>query len=47
MEQLGGAFSPQYDAADRPSVPPKRLLRATLLLLLYSIRSERQFVERL
>src|SRR5208337_3797161 len=33
--------------AGRPSIPPERLLRATLLQLLYSIRSERQLVERL
>jgi transposase len=31
----------------RPSIPPERLLRATLLQLLYSIRSERQLVERI
>jgi transposase len=31
----------------RRSIPPERLLRAALLQLLYSIRSERQLVERL
>ncbi len=31
----------------RPSIPPERLLRATLLQLLYSIHSERQLVERI
>jgi transposase len=45
LEQLGRAFSVQYDAAERPSVLPKRLLRATLLLLLYSIRLELQLVD--
>ena len=36
-----------YAGCGRPSIPPERLLRATLLQLLYSIRSERQLVERL
>jgi transposase len=31
----------------RPSIPPERLLRAQLLQILYSIRSERQLMERL
>ena len=41
------AFSALYEGIGRPSIPPERLLRATLLQLLYSIRSERQLVERL
>src|SRR6185312_8615155 len=36
-----------YEGIGRPSIPPERLLRASLLQLLYSIRSERQLVERL
>jgi transposase len=36
-----------YAGCGRPSIAPERLLRATLLQLLYSIRSERQLVERL
>src|SRR6201993_168156 len=36
-----------YKGSGRPSIPPERLLRASLLQLLYSIRSERQLVERL
>jgi len=44
---LDGRFSALYEAAGRSSIPPERLLRATLLQLLYSIRSERQLVERL
>ena len=31
----------------KPSVPPEHLLKASLLIALYSIRSERQFCERL
>ena len=42
-----GRFRRFRRRAGRPSIPPERLLRAALLQLLYSIRSERQFVERL
>jgi transposase len=45
--ELDGAFSALYEGCGRPSIPPERLLRATLLQLLYTIRSERQLVERL
>ncbi len=47
LSDLDGAFSALYEACGRPSIPPERLLRATLLQLLYSIRSERQLVERI
>src|SRR5271169_3255344 len=47
LAELDGAFSALYEACGRPSIPPERLLRATLLQLLYSIRSERQLAERL
>lgn len=36
-----------YSDTGRPSIPPERLLRALLLEVLYSIRSDRQLVERL
>ncbi len=36
-----------YSKLGRPSVPPERLLKASLLQCLYSVRSERQLVERL
>jgi transposase len=42
-----GGFARSNEACGRPSIAPERLLRATLLQLLYSIRSERQLVERL
>ena len=47
LAELYGAISALYEACGRPSIPPERMLRATLLQLLYSIRSERQLVERL
>ena len=47
LDELDARFSALYEAVGRPSIPPERLLRATLLQLLYSIRSERQLVERL
>jgi transposase len=47
LAELDRAFSSLYACFGRPSIPPERLLRATLLQLLYSIRSERQLVERI
>ena len=47
LAELDRAFSALYQRIGRPSIPPERLLRATLLQLLYSIRSERQLVERI
>ena len=44
---LDGTFSTLYARIGRPSIPPERLLRAMLLQMLYTIRSERQLVERL
>jgi transposase len=36
-----------YAETGRPSIPPEHLLKACLLIALYSVRSERQFCERL
>ena len=47
LTELDARFSALYEGIGRPSIPPERLLRAVLLQLLYSIRSERQLVERL
>ena len=47
LTELDPRFSALYERIGRPSIPPERLLRATLLQLLYSLRSERQLVERL
>lgn len=47
LAALDGSFAALYAKSGRPSIAPERLLRAVLLQLLYSIRSERQLVERL
>jgi transposase len=44
---LSGDFERLYGRIGRPGVPPEKLLRALLLQALYSIRSERQLMERL
>ena len=36
-----------YSKRGRPSIPLEHLLNASLLIALYSVRSERQFCERL
>jgi transposase len=40
-------FAALYPPTGRPSIPPEKLLRAMLLQAFYSIRSERQLMERL
>jgi transposase len=45
--QLSALFSKIYSPLGRASVPPERLLRALLLQVLYSIRSERLLMEQL
>lgn len=51
VDEVLVALSPQltamYARDGRHSVPPEHLVKATLLMALYSIRSERQFCERL
>ncbi len=47
LAELDDEFSAMYSSIGRPSVPPEALLKATVLMGLYSIRSERQFCERL
>ena len=44
---LDGEFDAMYAASGRRSVPPETLLKATVLMAMYSIRSERAFCERL
>ena len=44
---LSSDFAVLYAPLGRPSIPPEKLLRATLLQAFYSIRSERQLMERL
>jgi transposase len=40
-------FYALYAKTGRPSIPPERLLRASLIQTLYSIRSERQLVQHI
>lgn len=47
LRRLGPVFDEMYSSNGRPSVPPERLLKALLLMSLYSVRSERQFCEQL
>lgn len=44
---LAADFSTLYSNVGRPSIAPERLLRAMLLQAFYSVRSERQLMERL
>jgi len=47
LKQLSRRFSSLYADSGRPSIAPERLLRALLLQILYSIRSERLLMEQL
>lgn len=47
LGQLDRKFRKLYSRTGRPSVPPEQLLRALLLQVLYSIRSERMLMEQL
>src|ERR1700755_54222 len=47
LSTLSGEFSALYSRSGRPPLPPEKLLRAMLLQAFYSIRSERQLMERL
>ncbi len=47
LTALSGELSGLYSRSGRPSIRPEKLLRAMLLQAFYSIRSERQLMERL
>src|SRR5215204_6747861 len=47
LVELDGEFDVMYSSKGRRSVPPEALLKATVLMALYSIRSERAFCEML
>ena len=47
LSELSGTFDAMYSATGRPSIPPERLLKASLLMALYTVRSERMFCEQL
>jgi len=47
LEEMEPEFEGMYSSNGRPSIPPEQLIRALLLQILFSIRSERQLMERL
>ena len=47
LKELSPAFNRMYVAFGRPSIAPEKLLRALLLQVLYTIRSERMLMEQL
>lgn len=47
LSSITDELAVMYPPIGRPSIPPERLLRALLLQVLYSVRSERQLVEQL
>lgn len=47
LADLDSVFDAMYSTGGRRSVPPETLLKATVLMAMYSIRSERAFCERL
>jgi transposase len=47
LGRMDSELSKLYSRVGRPSIAPERLLRAQLLMVLYSIRSERQLMEQL
>ena len=47
LKELSPVFDEMYAAFGRPSIAPEKLLRALLLQILYTIRSERMLMEQL
>jgi transposase len=47
LADMNSAFDDMYSITGRPSIPPEQLIRALLLQILFTIRSERQLMERL
>lgn len=47
LASLDAEFEGLYAAHGRPSIAPERLIRASLLQILYSVRSERQLMEQM
>src|SRR5690606_7715867 len=47
LEKLSKDFDRLYSHTGRPSIPPEQLLRALLIQIFFSVRSERQLVEQL
>src|ERR1700723_1046329 len=47
LKDLSPEFNKMYSKVGRPSIPPEQLLRALLLQMLYSVRSERMLIEEI
>ena len=47
LAEIAPEFDAMYSANGRPSIPPEMLIRASLLQIFFTIRSERQLVERI
>jgi transposase len=47
LKELSRLFEQRYSEVGRPSIPPERLLKASLLMALYTVRSERMFCAQL
>jgi transposase len=47
LREMSREFDRLYSTVGRPSIPPERLLRAQLLQVFYTIRSERLLMEQL
>ena len=47
LAEMSALFDEMYSELGRPSIPPKKLLRAQLLQMLYSVRSERLLMEEI
>ncbi len=47
LSEMSDVFDDMYAAGGRPSIPPEQLIRAMLVQILFSIRSERLLMEEL
>ena len=47
LQELSAKFGEMYSRYGRPSIAPEKLLRALLLQVLYTVRSERMLMEQL
>lgn len=47
LRRMNGRLSRMYAEEGRPSIPPERLLKAKVLIALFSVRSENLFIEQL
>ena len=47
LKTMAKQFDAMYGKTGRPSVPPERLMRAVILQILYTVRSERMLMEQM